>query len=185
MTIVGNGPHRGFRVKPQSIESITGVANQFRVLFGLNETTQFKPEKILESLSKYSVTLDIVGDGDPDLPFGVEACWIPDTVTLTVRESVYLAACRCEPRALFTIAHEFGHLALGHKRTFNRTTHDRCEIFEDSEWQANTFAAEFLMPVALIKKYQAFTAEAIAALFGVSMPAAETRLSKLKGKKRI
>lgn len=40
--------------------------------------------------------MDVVDDNDPELPRGVEACWVPDTVTLTIRLSVYKAACRGE-----------------------------------------------------------------------------------------
>lgn len=143
---------------------------------------RFDAEGILESLSKYGITVDVVDDNDPELPRGVEACWIPDTVTLTIKESVYKAACRREPRALFTIAHELGHLTLAHRRVFSRDASGTCRVFEDSEWQANNFAAEFLMPIEEIKRANAMSPAQIEATFGVSAQAAETRFNKLRSK---
>lgn len=178
MGVVGQGPLQGFKVSPRSSAEIAKAAAGVRSLFGLTGPT-FNAEAVLESLSNYGVTLDVVDDDDPDLPRGVEACWLPDTVTLVLRQSVYDGACSREPRALFTVAHELGHLALGHRRAFNRGT-GQCRVFEDSEWQANTFAGEFLMPLALIKKYGAYDTAKLASIFGVSTQAAETRLSKLK-----
>lgn len=178
MSVIGHGPLQGFKVAPKSAGEIAGLASRVRKLFGVSGP-EFNPERALESLTSYGVTLDVVHDQDSDLPRGVEACWLPDIVTLVVRESVYKAACAREPRAIFTVAHEIGHLALGHRRTFNRDS-TNCKVYEDSEWQANTFAGEFLMPLDLIREKKAFTAERIAEIFGVSIQAAETRVSKLK-----
>lgn len=178
MSVVGQGPLQGFKVSPRSAKEIALVAGNLRKLLGVGGT-RFDAEKTLESLFHFGITVDVVHDGDPELPRGVEACWIPDVVTLVVSQSVYRAACRREPRALFTVAHELGHLALGHRRTFNRGSTE-CKVFEDSEWQANTFAADFLMPLDLIKATRSFSVEKLVATFGVSVQAAETRLSKLK-----
>lgn len=178
--MVGHGPLKGFKVPPRSTDGIAGTARSLRTLFAITGT-QFDAEKTLESLSKYGITLDVLDDDDPELPRGVEACWVPDTATLIVRQSVYEAACARDPRALFTVAHELGHLTLGHRRTFNRDA-TGCQVYEDSEWQANTFAAEFLMPLHLIREHGVQTVEHMTALFGVSVQAAQTRLDKLRKK---
>jgi Zn-dependent peptidase ImmA (M78 family) len=47
-------------------------------------------------------------------------------------------------RRRFTIAHEVGHLLLGH-------TCSELDIDKDNEAEANQFAAELLMPLALLK----------------------------------
>lgn len=178
MSYIGHGPLQGFRVSPRSGSEIALAATRTRASLGVSGPT-FSPEVVLESLTTFGVTVDVIDDADRELPRGVEACWIPDTVELLIRESVYLAACRRESRAMFTVAHELGHLALGHRRTFNRDT-SGCKVYEDSEWQANTFAAEFLMPLDLIRKHRGFTAEQLVRLFGVSQQAAETRIAKLR-----
>lgn len=182
--MVGLGPRQGFKVAPKSAADIAAAAAGVRATLGVRGY-RFDAGRTLESLTKYGVTVDVVADNDRELPHGVEACWVPDTVTMIIRESVYVAACNSEPRALFTIAHELGHLALAHRRTFNRQTGAVCKMYEDSEWQANTFAAEFLMPVELIRQAKVTHPAQIEVLFGVSAKAAETRFNKLKGKNAI
>jgi len=97
-------------------------------------------------------------------------------------EQVYEKACRNDPRSLFTVFHELGHALLGHRRTLNREPVGGAEIktFEDSEWQANQFAAEILMPVDEIKYRGLRTGDDLADAFGVSTEAARIRVDRLK-----
>ncbi len=64
----------------------------------------------------------VMVDGLPTIGFNGDTSWV---------------------RRRFTIAHEVGHLMLGH-------TLD-CGIDTDAEAEANQFAAELLMPLALLK----------------------------------
>lgn len=68
-----------------------------------------------------------------------------------IREDVYEEAYNGVPRALFTIAHEFGHLFLheGEGYAFNRIE-TTVPAYMRAEWQANYFGAEFLMSSDLI-----------------------------------
>jgi Zn-dependent peptidase ImmA (M78 family) len=52
----------------------------------------------------------------------------------------------------FTLSHELGHLVLRHSMAFARTDSRGAawRPFEDSEWQANTFAAELLKPLLVL-----------------------------------
>lgn len=185
MTLLGHGPRQGFKVPGRTIVGIRQAAASVRTVLGVSGAV-FDAERTLEALTRHGVTLDVVEDSDRELPRGVEACWVPDIVTLIIKDSVYRGACRRDPRALFTVAHEFGHLALAHRRgAFNRDTSVRCEIWEDSEWQANQFAAEFLMPLNLIRQAGASSATQIAQMFGVSGQAAETRFNKLRGRGEV
>lgn len=181
MTLVGHGPRHGFRVPGRKVVDIRATALSARRFFEITGS-QFNAEAILESLSRYGVTLDVVADDDQELPRGIEACWVPDTVTLTIRESVYVAACQGVPRALFTVAHELGHLILAHRRpAFNRQTQRHSfEVWEDSEWQADQFAAELLMPLPQMIATGLQSADQIAGVFGVSVPAAGRRLKQLR-----
>lgn len=181
MTIVGEGPLHGFKVAGRSEEEISTVAMGLRSALRVTGPI-FDAEQTLELLSTHGITLDVLDDDDPHLPPGVEACWIPDIPTLIIRISVYKAACAKKPRALFTVAHELGHLALGHRRTFNTSRSTRIKVYEDSEWQANSFAGAFLMPLSLVKFHNVTNHHDMRTTFGVSTQAAKTRLDKLRRK---
>jgi Zn-dependent peptidase ImmA (M78 family) len=56
-------------------------------------------------------------------------------------------------RQRFTLAHELGHYSLGHKeRTYTEYTQTPGKERSNLETEANEFAAELLMPLAVIKK---------------------------------
>jgi Zn-dependent peptidase ImmA (M78 family) len=65
----------------------------------------------------------VMVDGLPTIGFNGDTAWV---------------------RRRFTIAHEIGHLLLGH-------TCSGIDIDKDAEAEANQFAAELLMPLALLK----------------------------------
>ncbi len=100
--------------------------------------------------------------------------------TIKIREDVYINAYNGNGRDLFTIAHEVGHLLLHSEQNVQQLARvgiEEIKIYEDTEWQANTFAAELLMPANMITKYDnEFT---VARRFGVSYSAARIRLDKL------
>jgi hypothetical protein len=176
----GQGPLKGFRVPPLGVADIRRTAMRTREALGL--TFPIDLGAFLEKLSTYLITLDVLEDGANGLPTGVEACWIPESLTLCLTEQVYEKACRNDPRSLFTVFHELGHALLGHRRTLNREPVGGAEIktFEDSEWQANQFAAEILMPVDEIKYRGLRTGDDLADAFGVSTEAARIRVDRLK-----
>lgn len=87
-------------------------------------------------------------------------------------------------RRRFTLAHELGHFALGHGggfrdnlASFNSHNYDQREV------DANTFAAELLMPKNAIdfaiQKKNINDFYELAQLFNVSVPAMQYRLKKL------
>ena len=76
-------------------------------------------------------------------------------------------------RKRFTVAHEIGHLVLGHN------TCDEGGITENEETEANIFAAEMLMPAELLKKDlngSGFTLDSLAKNYWVSSEAMGNRL---------
>jgi len=175
----GQGPLKGFRVPGKRISDIRLVAERARGALGI--TFPIRLGHFLEHLSNYSITVDVLEDGGTGLPAGIEACWIPETLTLCLTQRVYEKACRNDPRALFTVFHELGHALLGHRRTLNREPPDvEIKVFEDSEWQANQFAAEILMPVEEIWRRNLKTEYDLTAAFGVSTEAARIRVDRLK-----
>lgn len=89
-----------------------------------------------------------------------------------------------EQRKRFTLAHELGHFALGHgggfrdnSASFNIYNYDQREV------DANTFAAELLMPKLAIDyvmdKLEVNSINEFAKLFNVSVPAMTYRLKNL------
>ena len=69
----------------------------------------------------------------------------------------------------FTLAHELGHIRLGH--TEDNETADR---------EANCFARNLLCPVQLVRGYSLSTAEDYVECFGISLPMAEAALAHFK-----
>lgn len=180
MSMAGTGPRGGFRVPPQSYAKIRQVALNCRKLFKQN-AARLNAEKLLSDIELFDVALDVIEDDDPILPNGVEACWDPDERILRLRDSVYTGACTGDdPRALFTVGHECGHIFLEHRRPLNREPKRKIEWCEDSEWQGDAFSGEFTMPLDHIQRLQLRTVPEIMKVFGTSRPAAEIRLNVIR-----
>ncbi len=79
---------------------------------------------------------------------------LPQLNIMRVREDVYENAYKNIGRDRFTLAHEVGHFILHNE---NRVALARTEnqhsipAYMKPEWQANTFAAELLIPAHLVK----------------------------------
>ena len=170
----------GFRVEPRSVLDIRRHATHVRKVFGITPNTTFFPmAEFIESWIDWGITYDIVDS--TELPIGVEACCFPEKAIVQLTLHTYESACLDNPRARFTVIHELGHLALSHTRTFHRESNQGLEIkaFEDSEWQANTFAAEFLMPADDIRRRGLRTAGELILEYHVSDMAAQKRIKLL------
>ncbi|WP_080753463.1 ImmA/IrrE family metallo-endopeptidase [Janthinobacterium lividum] len=169
----------GFRVKPLSVDKIREKAMSIRPLL-LKEQQPCNLANFVESLENFGITYDIVEDSF--LPRGVEASCLPEKRLIYITLSTYDAICRNDERARFTIFHELGHLLLAHSRSFHRDSHPSFPVFENSEWQADQFAAEILMPLEAILRDSLTEAWQLQERFGVSYQAATYRLYKLRSK---
>lgn len=135
-------------------------------------------------LSGFEFNYVVLPDDDSVFEIMEEAKTNITTGTIYFKESVIEQATHkryC--RANFTIAHEIGHFIL-HRAlnliNFSRTTSFIIQkIFEDPEWQANTFASEFLMPY---EQCQNLTSKEIRRKYHVTMSAAQTRYNKIHKK---
>ena len=113
---------------------------------------------------------------DPGEIYGKYAETTPSRKLIQIRCDVYERAVAGSARDRFTIAHEIGHLLLHNEEdiSFSRMEHKTAiPKYLDPEWQANTFAAEFLMNANLIK---GMTAEQVSCLCGTSFQTAEIQL---------
>ena len=79
----------------------------------------------------------------------------------------------------FTVAHELGHILLGHilvTGTKYRTFAKR----DEEEQAADMFAARLLAPACVLHELQATTAEQIAKICNISMQAAKHRAERMQ-----
>lgn len=176
-----SGLHSGFRVPPQSKGKIKTIAQNARAALNI-PSGALNAELLLERLHTYGIVVDVFDKASAPVPLEVEACWVPNSRTLFIRDTVYGDICNGEPRGRFTVAHELGHILLAHQVTVNRELASlNMRKYENSEWQANTFASEFLMPEAEMHQKNLRTTQAVAAHFKVSLKAAEIRVQNVWG----
>lgn len=173
--------HEGFPVAPRSKRDIRDAAIHARRILKLPEGRLNIP-KLLDDLTEYGLYYDVFDATSAPVPANVEACFVPEDMTIYIRDSVFEQMARGGQRAVFTIGHELGHALLAHRRTYNRQLVTTVPRYCNSEWQANIFSAEFTMPLDQIHKHCLRTAEAIAGFFGVSTAAARVRLEELAAK---
>lgn len=176
-----SGLHSGFRVPPQSKGKIKTIAENARAALSIPPGA-LNAELLLERLHTYGIVVDVFDKASAPVPPEVEACWVPMSRTLFIRDTVHEDICNGEPRGRFTVAHELGHILLAHQITVNRElASPNMKPYENSEWQANTFASEFLMPETEIRRECLRTARAVAAHFKVSLQAAVIRVKNVWG----
>jgi Zn-dependent peptidase ImmA (M78 family) len=104
---------------------------------------------------------------------------IPAENVIRLREDVYDGLYRDRGRDRFTAAHELGHYIM-HRAVpivFHRQEHGKLDVYRDSEWQANTFAGDLLMPRSLA--LQCCSIKEMTERFGVSSQAAMVQNKKL------
>lgn len=173
--------HEGFSVPPLRKQAIVNAAQHARKVLALPDGA-IDAGRLLDQLTVFGIYYDVLDRAVDFMPAGVEACYLPEDRTIYIRDAVHAQMCRPGTRAQFTLGHELGHAVLAHRRTFNRQAAN-VPIYCNSEWQANTFAAEFLMPVELVKKHQLSCAADIADYFGVSQAAARNRWESIAKEK--
>lgn len=91
-------------------------------------------------------------------------------------------SCNVPGRIRFTIAHELGHLALGHLLPGEYTVQNREPSSADNplEEAANRFAVDLLAPACVLWGMDLHTAEEIEAVCGISSIAAQYRAKRME-----
>ncbi len=143
--------NKGVRVRPRSKAAIYEMAHKVRELAGVGIHQSFDVATFLEFTMPKATRYEFVHVSEPQSYMGeTEAAVSPDEKLMKIRDDVLDNLRYGNSRARFTIAHEFGHYFLhkGEGVPFNRGNPTAHKTFEDSEWQANTFAAELLAPLA-------------------------------------
>jgi hypothetical protein len=146
--------NKGVRVSPWGITGIRQLTQNLREVFELKggihmiKFIEFVLPELWEDFH-WEVR-------EADEMNGDEARAYPDEGRMVIREDIYDEAWLLNSSSTrkfgchnFTLAHEFAHLVM-HRgcSALARSAHDNNprSCVEDSEWQAETFAAEFLMP---------------------------------------
>lgn len=164
----------GKRVAPTSLQKIRAQAFNFRDRVGLT-SPYIKVVGLLEVLQEFEVLeYEVVED---HILGEEEAVSYPDQGFMRIKESVYDRAYAGDGHCRFTIAHELGHMIMHRGQSnYARGSNGSHEVYEDSEWQADTFASELLIDVRSISdnadEYD------VSEIFGVSLSAARYRLRK-------
>lgn len=173
----------GIKVSPRSTEDIRQLAIALRKLFEIGTGPVDVIRFLDHDLSRYDVEYYMLSKEELGSNHGLT---YPDECIITLREDIYCGACDGNGRDRFTVAHEIGHLFLHRGLGFARNSAPTGphHWYEDSEWQANTFAAEFLMPLDEIREYCKKPWD-IMQRFGVSIDAARIRWKKLNKRGEI
>lgn len=165
----------GYASTPRSRNDLRLAAIKLRRNFGFEDDEPVDPVRILELLGIFNSDFEIVsveemGDrhGDTQLMKRV----------VRIREDVYEGAVQGRGRDRFTICHEIAHLFLHSSLCENvslaRMDERSIPIYKNPEWQADAFAAEFMMPYGELKS--GMTVDEVMRTYGVSRAAAECQL---------
>lgn len=146
----------GVRVPPMNILPLRGLAEAIRQHSTLKAEEPFPVLRFLE-WSMLKILKDFDWEIVTSLPDGDEARAYPDGAPhytkgplIELLPHVYDDAANNKGRPRLTILHECGHALLHRHVAVHHRGPKGAELktFENSEWQANQFAAELLMPVA-------------------------------------
>lgn len=165
-----------YMAKPRSIKDIRKVALLLRQTLKLEDVAKFPIIELIESMHTIDEEFyyEIV---DKETMGNIHGLACPNEHCIKIREDVYERCIAGYGRDRFTLAHELGHYLLHSSEvTLARLGEERVQAYRDPEWQANTFAAELLMPIDLIDTNDI---DEISNKFGVSYSAAKLRVKKI------
>ncbi len=156
------------KVYPLSRKGIRDIANKIRKDFYLSADKSIDVVKFFEFSAPFlGFDFEIVEDNEMKNNYAETDL---NNNIIRIRESVFLGAGDGNPRDRFTIIHEIGHFILHKNRVLLCRSDEKIRAFENPEWQANTFAAEFLVPY---EKAVALSEMEIVEIFKVSKKVAE------------
>ena len=161
---------------------------KIRELLGYRNTDFIHAPKLFDALSilfaKQGLDFDYrIMPDDHEIFYDKEEAYTDmSTGIIYIKESVMDEACRrAYKRGAFTLIHELGHYLLHYLQNDVRLTRVSDDAYVprycDPEWQADTFASEFLMPFTACVGLEP---EEIRKTYHVSRKAAEVRYEKIQ-----
>lgn len=167
-----------FIVPPRSRKEIREIASRVREVFGAVEAE-------VDIIKLVELELPTKDDGfvlhivEPEEMGDIHGLTNPIEKWMHLRADVYDGACAGKGRDRMTVAHELGHYLLHRRIDFpSITPGSQVPAFRQSEWQANTFAAELLIGITHIQGCS--TVPDVVEKFSVSYEAARVQLEVLK-----
>lgn len=170
-----------YKVPPMSVSAVRDTADGLRSVLSLDNDPLFPVMTVLEKVLDNRlnlIRLEVWSDSDLNGAEGLSFKDDEGVDRIVLPQSVYHGAWNDDGRDRFTAAHEIGHWVLHSTCALARAHAETLKAFENSEWQANHFAAEILMPACFI--YSDDTPQDLVSRFRVSLQAAELRLRNLQ-----
>lgn len=135
-----------YEAKPLSRRAVRKLAAGTRDVLGFSRTPSIPMDELLD-FALPRVMDDFVYAIEPRHRMGENhGLAHPDENLIEIREDVFAGAIQGRARDRFTISHELGHLILHQKANLVlRRGYGAPQKPRHPEWQANTFAAEFLV----------------------------------------
>lgn len=135
---------------PRSRESLRRMAKWVREQLKMEDRLDFPILEVIESLAadeEEEFDFEIVTEGEMTDTYGTTNT---SSNIMKIRENVYDGAVNGNARDRFTLCHEFGHWFL-HQPDNVSFARGKIPKYCDPEWQANTFAAELMIPYYLVE----------------------------------
>lgn len=166
-----------YMAKPRSTKDIRELAMFLRKSFNLENVAKFPIMEFIEGVM-HSIDEEFYYEiVDVETMGNIHGLACPDQHCIKIREDVYNRCWKGYGRDRFTLAHELGHYLMHNSGvTLARVGEENVQAYRNTEWQANTFAAELLMPLNLINTNDV---KEISEKFGVSYSAAAIRAKKI------
>ena len=168
----------GVEVPPCRVADLRRIATQIRRGIGLSDDKPFPVGHFIEYVLP-RVYDDFVLEILPKQRLGEKhGETFPNKHLMRLREDVYVGICEGNGQHRFTGAHECSHLIYheGVPLSLARRSAKKLPAFRNSEWQADTLAAELLMPYEAVKNMSPLEIEV---LYKVSPSAARCRRDKI------
>jgi hypothetical protein len=191
-----------------SYREIERAASGMRRVLGIPEKAMIPlGTRLFESLEQYQCEVD---GNSYSLSYSVSTVVLTEAqaamdvengdLVVILSEETYGGLEQDDPRARFSLCHELGHVRfhVPELMKLSRMPHTDTALlrgrvqphaaYEDTEWQANAFAAALLMPAAALRDLERagrLNSGIVRREFGVSFTAAETRVDVYQGRKRF
>lgn len=133
---------QGLRVKPMTKSEIAKVALPIAKHLKFTEwhKQRLRFDEVLENVAEF-VNLEILSESEwQELTHNfTKGHFSPSDFTIRIPENTYLLACKGDKESPEVVLHELGHVFLMHQAYLHKAD-EPPTLFENPEWQADTFA---------------------------------------------
>jgi hypothetical protein len=166
----------------QHAEDLEDIARKFLSRLGIEDLVRPDLMTVIVKIKHTNPAFNYARVPDRDMP-DAEAQWDSDNYCLRMRESVFVAMQRGEPRARMTVAHELSHFILGHQGLLNRRAVKSATEVAVTRIRYQESEARRLAPVLLAPEHQVseqLSVDVLIDTFGLSPDAAALRKCRFR-----